>query len=89
MHPHEKTFKQILSKNADVFVWSPTDMPEIDPEVIYHKLSIKADAKPVKQKPRRMNEERSQTIKDEIERLFQAGFIERRFTPTGYLIPST
>ena len=58
MHPHEKRFEQILSENADVFVWSPTDMPEIDPEVIYHKLSIKADTKPVKQKPRRMNEER-------------------------------
>jgi len=31
-------------------------MPRIDLEVICHKLSIKADAKPVKQKPRRMNE---------------------------------
>ena len=40
-------------------------MPVIDPEVICHKLSIKADVKPVKQKPRRMNEERSCTISDE------------------------
>ena len=30
-------------------------MPGIDPEVICHKLSIKSNAKPVKQKPRRIN----------------------------------
>jgi len=34
----------------------------IDPEVIYHKLSIKAEAKPVKQRPKRMNKERSRAI---------------------------
>ena len=48
-------FKQLLSENLNVFAWSPTEMPEIDLEVIYHKLSIKADAKLVKQKPKRMN----------------------------------
>jgi len=58
LYPHEKTlFKQFLSKNADVFAWSPINIPGIDPEVICHNLSIKADAKLVKQKSRRMNEE--------------------------------
>jgi len=32
-------------------------MPEIDPGTIRHKLSNKANAKPVKKKPRKMNEE--------------------------------
>ena len=50
-------------------------MPGIDLEIIYHKLSIKADVKPVKQKPRRMNEEKSRAISDEVDRLLQAGFI--------------
>ena len=63
-------------------------MPRIDPEVICHMLSIKADAKPVKQKPRKMNEERSRAISDEVDRLLQAGFI-RNSTPTGSLIPSS
>jgi len=41
-------FKQFLSKNTNVFTWSSIDMPRIDLEVIYHKLSIKADTKPIK-----------------------------------------
>jgi len=56
-------------------------MPGIDPEVICHKLSIKADAKPVNQKPRRMNEERSHAINDEVDRLLQAGFIWETLYP--------
>ena len=80
LHPHEKTLlKHFLSENSDVFAWSPTDMPGIDPEVICHKLSIKTDAKLVKQKPKRMDEERSRAINDEVDRLFQAGFIREMF----------
>ena len=75
LHPHEKLFKQFLLENSNVFAWSPTDMPGIGPEVIYHKLSIKVDVKPVKQKPRRMNEEKSRAISDKVNRLLQAGFI--------------
>jgi len=41
----------------------------IDPEIICHKLSIWADAKPEEQKPRRMNEERSRAISDEVNHL--------------------
>ena len=56
-------------------------MPGINPAVIYHKLSIKVDAKPVKQKLRRMNEEISRAISDEVDRPRQAGFIRETFYP--------
>jgi len=56
-------------------------MSGVDPEVICYKLSIKADAKSVKQKPRRMNEERSLAISDEADRLLQLGFIRETFYP--------
>jgi len=56
-------------------------MPGINSEVICHKLSIKADNKPVKQKPRRMNEEWSHAISDEVEHLLRAGFIREKFYP--------
>jgi len=56
-------------------------MPGIDPEVIYHKLSIRADAKLVKQKPRRMNEERSRAISNKVDRLLQTGFIQENVLP--------
>ena len=56
-------------------------MPGIDPKVICHKLSIKTDAMPVKQKRERMNEERSRAISDEVDRLLQASFIRETFYP--------
>ena len=81
LHPREKMlYKQFLTTNTDVS-WSPTDMSGIDPEVICHKLSIKADSRPVKQSPRRMNKERSRAISDEVDHLLQAGFIRETFYP--------
>jgi len=74
-------FKKFLLDNLDVFAWTPTDMPGIDLSIIYHKLSIKANAKLVKQKLRRMNEERSRAINDEVHRLLQVGFIQKTFYP--------
>jgi len=53
----------------------------IEPEVICHKLSIWADAKSVKQKPKKMNEERSRAISNEVDHLLQAGFIRETFYP--------
>jgi len=52
-------FKQFLSNNLDVFTWAPTDMPGIDSAIICHRLSFNPGVKPVKQKTRKMNEERS------------------------------
>jgi len=70
LHPLEKImFKQFLSENMDVLAWSPTDMSRIDPKVICHNLSIRAYHKMIMQKPRRMNEERSRAINDEVDRL--------------------
>jgi len=65
--------------NTDVFTWSSTDMSRNDPEVICHKFSLRADAKPVKQKPKRMNKERSHVISNKVDRLLQAGFIWEMF----------
>ena len=58
----------------------------IDPNVICYKLSIKADTKPVKQKFRRMNEERSHTINDKVDCLLQTGLIRETLYP-DWLFP--
>ena len=82
LHPQEKTlFKKFLSDNLDVFASAPTDKPGIDPSIICHKLSFKAGIKPVKQKLRRMNEEQSRAISDEVDRLLQASIIRKTFCP--------
>jgi len=77
----EDTAQTIPMENTDVFTWSPTDMLGNDPKVICHKLSIRADAKLVKQKPIRMSEERSHAISDEINWLLKASFIQETFYP--------
>jgi len=56
-------------------------MLRIYPEVICHKLHIRANAKLVKQKPRGMNEKRSCAISNEVDRLLQVGFIRETFYP--------
>ena len=42
----EDQFKKFLSENLDVFAWSPTDMPRVDPSVICHKVFILPENKP-------------------------------------------
>ncbi|XP_065008028.1 uncharacterized protein LOC135638684 [Musa acuminata AAA Group] len=38
-----------LRKNADVFAWSPKEMPRIDPEVVQHRLNINPEEQPDKE----------------------------------------
>jgi hypothetical protein len=38
-----------LRANAEVFAWSPSDMPGIPRDVTEHSLDIRAAARPVKQ----------------------------------------
>jgi hypothetical protein len=57
------------------------DMLVIHREVIEHKLGINPAFKPIKQNERRYTLERRQTIRLEVNRLLEAGFIR----PVDYL----
>ena len=70
-----------LHENAEVFVWSPSDMPDIPRDVAEHSLDIKAGARPVKQTLRRFDEEKRRVIGEEIHKLLAAGFIKEVFHP--------
>jgi hypothetical protein len=50
-------------------------MPRIPREVIEHKLGIDPAFKPIKQKERRYTPERRETIRVEVNKLLEAGFI--------------
>ncbi|CAL8152777.1 unnamed protein product [Prunus armeniaca] len=65
-----------LQNNKDVFAWSPSDMPGIDPQIICHRLHINPAIKPVAQKRRNFAPERVAIIEAEIDKLLVAGFIE-------------
>jgi len=58
-----------LRANADMFAWSPSDMPGIPREVAEHSMEIRASSKPVKQRLRRFDEEKRKIIGEEIHKL--------------------
>ena len=70
-----------LRVNADVFAWSPSDMPGIPRDVAEHSLDIRARARPVKQPLRQFDEEKRRAIGEEIHKLMAAGFIKEVFHP--------
>lgn len=53
----------MLRINVDLFAWKPEDMVGIDPEMAVHKLNIKPNAKPVKQKMRNFRIQQSETLR--------------------------
>jgi hypothetical protein len=70
-----------LRANAEVFVWSPSDMPGIPRDVAEHSLDIRAGARPVKQPLHRFDEEKRRAIGEEVHKLMAAGFIKEIFHP--------
>lgn len=61
--------------NIDIFVWSHSDMPGIDPAFMVHQLCIDPTFRLIRQKRRLFNSERYDVIKNEVDKLRQAGFI--------------
>jgi hypothetical protein len=70
-----------LRTNAEIFVWSPSDMPGIPRDVAEHSLDIRAGARPVKQHLRRFDEEKRRAIGEEVHKLMATGFIKEVFHP--------
>jgi hypothetical protein len=70
-----------LRTNADIFAWSPSDMPGIPREVAEHSLDILPHSKAVKQRLRHFDEERHRKIGVELRKLLEAGFIKEVFHP--------
>jgi hypothetical protein len=65
-----------LRANADVFAWSPSDMPGIPRDVAEHLLDIRAGARPVKQPLCRFDKEKRRAIGEEIHKLMAAKSIK-------------
>jgi hypothetical protein len=72
-----------LRTNAEVFAWSPSDMPGIPRDVTEHSLDIRAGARPVKQPLRRFDEEKRRAIGEEIHKLRLQGSSKRYSIPNG------
>jgi len=66
---------ELLREFADVFAWSYKDMPGLDPEVVEHRLPLKPECPPVKQKLRRSHPDMALKIKEEVQKQIDAGFL--------------
>nr|XP_017250520.1 PREDICTED: uncharacterized protein LOC108221132 [Daucus carota subsp. sativus] len=66
---------QLLRSYADVFAWSPDDMPGLDESLAMHSLDVDPKKKPVKQKRRNFAPERQKAIDEEVGKLMKADII--------------
>ncbi|XP_031263951.1 uncharacterized protein LOC116122187 [Pistacia vera] len=64
-----------LKRNLNVFVWVYANMVGISPEVMCHRLHLDPQAQPIRKKRRAMDAERSQALKDEVDKLLEINFI--------------
>ena len=55
-----------LRANANMFAWSPSDMPGIPREVTEHALDTRASSRPVKQRLHRFDKEKRRAIGEEV-----------------------
>jgi len=66
---------RVIVRNADLFTWSPADMPGIDPDFMCHRLALLPKAAPVSERKRKLEEEQRAAVKVEVTQLARAGFI--------------
>ena len=74
--PLKENLKRFLHENSDGFSWTTADMPMIDTQLITHKLKADPLKKLIKQKKRSFSPDMQESIKQEVEKLMEAGFIE-------------
>ena len=66
----------LLQEYEEIFAWSYEDMPGIDTDIVQHRIPTDPTIKPVKQKLRRMKPEWTLKIKEEVEKQYNAGFLQ-------------
>ena len=66
---------ELFKEFKDVFAWGYKDLKSYDTNIIQHKIPLKENQKPFKQKPRRINPLLLPLVKAEIEKMHDAGII--------------
>ena len=65
----------MLKENIEAFAWSYKEMKGVHPLVCTHYIYIKEGCKPVRQPERWMNPTLKDIVKEELQKLLDAGFI--------------
>ncbi|RVW99982.1 Transposon Ty3-I Gag-Pol polyprotein [Vitis vinifera] len=66
---------KIPRQNHDIFAWAHSDMKGIHPSIASHRLNVFSTTRPVRQRIRRFHPDRQRIIRNEIDKLLEAGFI--------------
>jgi hypothetical protein len=67
---------EVLREYMGCFVWNYTEMSGLSGDMVEHTLPIEQSFRPFKQPARNFNTELLSKIKEEVERLLQANFIQ-------------
>jgi hypothetical protein len=67
---------ELLKSYTYCFAWDYTEMPGLSTELVEHRLPIKASFRPYKQGAQNFKPDIGGRVKEEVERLLQAGFIQ-------------
>jgi hypothetical protein len=67
---------ELLKAYTCCFAWDYTKMPGLSRELVEHRLPIKASFRPYKQGAWNFKPEIIERVKEEVDRLLQAGFIQ-------------
>jgi hypothetical protein len=75
--PPEKKLKyiELFKEYSDVFAWGYEDLKAYDTNIIQHRIPIKEDQKPFRQKLRRINPKLLPLIEKEIKKMYHAKII--------------
>ncbi|RVW17975.1 Transposon Ty3-I Gag-Pol polyprotein [Vitis vinifera] len=79
--------RNILRQNHDIFAWAHSDMKGIHPSIASHRLNVFSTARLVRQRIRRFHPERQRVIRNEIDKLLEAGFIREVSYPDCFPLP--
>jgi hypothetical protein len=71
-----ESITELLREYSDLFPTTFTEMKGIAGELGEMKIPLRSDARPIKQRPYRLNPIYKQKVKDEIDRMLEAGIIE-------------
>ena len=71
-----KELIDLLQDYSDVFAWSYQDMPGLDTDIMVHRLPLREECMPVKQKLRKVKPEMLLKTKEEVKKQLGAGFLE-------------
>lgn len=77
----KKNVTEFLCSNYDVVAYSSTNVERMSREVIEHRMNVKKKAKAVKQKKRKFMPEKYEVLKNEVNKLLAAKFVNEVMYP--------